>query len=98
MHPYRENARFWHASAERPLNCQLHFIMRKTKNIFHYQVKKCKKAELMIQKKKLISAMLEPDSDTDIFKKNKKMRHSRPVTANKIDDKTDNIQDHFASI
>jgi hypothetical protein len=63
VHPFRQNARFWHAiwvSAEKPLNCQLHFIMRRTKNIFHYQVKKCKKAELEIKKQKLLSAMLDP--------------------------------------
>jgi hypothetical protein len=72
--------------------------MRRTKNIFHYQVKKCKKAELEIKKQKLLSAMLDPGSNTDIFKEIKKMRKSKPVTANKIYDKTENIKEHFASI
>ena len=93
--PFRENARFWYAiwlSAGRPINTELHFIMRRTKNIFHYQVKKCKKAELQIQKQKLLSAILEPDSETDIFKEIKKLRKSKNITANKIDDKTENIE------
>ena len=42
--------------------------------------------------------MLAPDSDTDIFKEIRKMRRTAPATANKIDDKTENIQEHFASI
>ena len=101
VRPYRDKARFWYAvwaSAGKPLNCQLHFIMRRTKNIYHYQLKKCKKAELEIKKQKLLSAMLAPDSDTDIFKEIRKMRRTAPATANKIDDKTENIQEHFASI
>ena len=72
--------------------------MRRTKNIFHYQVKKCKKAELQKQKQKLLSAMLEPDGETDIFKEINKTRKSKVITANKIDDKTKNIEEHFASI
>ena len=45
-----------------------------------------------------MAAMLDPDSDTDIFKEIKKMRKSKSIVANKIDDKTENIEEHFASI
>jgi hypothetical protein len=99
--PFRDNARFWHAvwvSADKPLNCKVHNIMRRTKNIFHYQFKKCRKAESQIKKQQLLSAMLDPESDTDIFKEIKKMRNSRSVAANKIDDKTENIENHFSNI
>ena len=99
--PFRDQARFWHAvwvSAAKPLNCELHNIMRRTRNIFHYQLKKCRKAESQIKKQQLLSAMLEPDSDTDIFKEIKKMRKSKSVVANKIDDKTENIEEHFSNI
>ena len=101
MKPCRENARFWFSvwlSAGKPLNCELHKIMRRTKNIFHYQVKKCKKAEEQIRKQKLLSAVLDPDSDVDLFKEMKNMRRSKATTANKIDDKIENIQEHFAGI
>ena len=39
------------------------------KNIYHYQIKKCKKAELEIKKQKLLSAMLEPHIVTLIYLK-----------------------------
>ena len=88
--PFRDHARFWHAvwvSAAKPLNCELHNIMRRTRNIFHYQLKKCRKAESQIKKQQLLSAMLDPDSDTDIFKEIKNIRKSKSVVANKIDEK-----------
>ena len=99
--PFRDQARFWHAvwlSADKPLNCELHNVMRRTRNIFHYQLKKCRKAETQIKRQQLLAAMLDPDSDTDIFKEIKKMRKSKSIVANKIDDKTENIEEHFASI
>ena len=101
VRPFRENARFWFSvwlSAGKPLNCELHNIMRRTKNIFHYQVKKCKKAEDQIKKEKLLSAVLDPDSDVDLFKEIKSMRKAKAPTANKIDGKTEDIKEHFAGI
>ena len=71
VRPYRENAKFWFSvwiSAGKPLNCELQNIMQRTKNIYHYQVKKCKKAEDQIKKDKLLSAVLDPDSEIDLFK------------------------------
>ena len=50
---YKETAYFWHQvwrSAGRPLNTELHSIMKKTRNIYHYQYKKCRKAEEQIKK------------------------------------------------
>ena len=101
VRPFRENARFWFSvwlSAGKPLNCELHRIMRRTKNIFHYQVKKCKKAEDQIRKQKLLSAVLDPDSDVDLFKEIKSMRKAKATSANKIDDQTEDIEEHFAGI
>ena len=72
--------------------------MRRTKNLFHYQVKKCKKAEDQIKKERLLSAVLDPDSDVDLFKEIKSIRKAKATTANKIDGKTENIEDHFAGI
>ena len=101
VRPFRENARFWFSiwlSAGKPMNCELHKIMRRTKNLYHYQAKKCKKAEDQIRKEKLLSAVLDPNSDVDIFKEIKSMRKAKATTANKIDDQTDDIQEHFAGI
>ena len=59
--PHRDKAYFWHQmwkSAGRPINTQLHNIMKKTRNTYHYHYKKCKKAEEIIKKNKLLSACL----------------------------------------
>ena len=42
--------------------------------------------------------MLDPESENDIFKEIKKMRKSKLLVANKIDDKTENIEEHFSNI
>ena len=101
VRPFRDRAKFWFSvwlSAGKPLNCELHNIMRRTRNIYHYQVKKCKRAEEHIRKEKLLSAVLDPNSDVDLFKEIKLMRKSKATTANKIDEKNENIEEHFASI
>jgi hypothetical protein len=49
VEPYQDNAQFWHSiwtSAGRPLNTELHTIMKRTRNKFHYQVRKCRRVEL----------------------------------------------------
>ena len=46
--PYKEMSQFWAAiwkSAGRPLNNGLHQIMKKCRNLYHYQVKKVMKAQ-----------------------------------------------------
>ena len=99
--PYKDNARFWFSvwlSADKPQNCELHNIMRRTRNIYHYNVKKCKKAEEQVRKEKLLSAVLDPSSDVDIFKEIKQMRKAKESFVNKIDNKTADIEEHFAEI
>ena len=64
--PYKDTAFFWHqlwVSCGRPLNTEVHKIMKKTRNIYHYQYKKCKKAEDRIKKDKLLSACLGEGGD-----------------------------------
>ena len=51
--PYKEMSQFWAAiwkSAGRPLNNGLHQIMKKCRNLYHYQVKKVMKAQDSIKK------------------------------------------------
>ena len=94
VRPFRDNARFWFSvwlSAGKPINCELHKIMRRTRNIFHYQIKKCKRAKDQIRKEKLLSAVLDPGSDVDLFKEIKSMRRAKATAANKIDDQTEGI-------
>ena len=97
--PYRDNAYFWHQiwkSAGRPINTQLHSIMKRTKNLYHYHYKKIKKAEEHIKRSKLLSACMGEGGD--LFQEIKALRKSPPVIATSIDGISDNIPDHFGSI
>ena len=97
--PYRENAYFWHQlwkSCGRPINTQVHNIMKKTRNQYHYQYNKCVKAEDKIRKSNLLSACLGEGGD--LFKEIKLLRKCDPVVASSIDGVSDNIPEHFGSI
>ena len=92
VQPFKEKAHFWHQvwlSAGRPLNCQLHLVMKHSRNVYHYQIRKCKKAENLIRKTKLLDACL--NGNGDIFTEIKKMRKSQPVVASSIDGKADKL-------
>ena len=57
--PFKEEADFWHSiwlSAGRPINNELHNLMKKSKNKYHFQIRKCKKAEYKIKRNKLLDA------------------------------------------
>ena len=56
---FKENAIFWHAvwnSYGRPVNTEEHQMMKRTRNLYHYQIRKCKKAEENVKKNKLLDA------------------------------------------
>ena len=43
IEPFRDDAIFWHSiwlSAGKPLNCQLHSIMKRTRNVYHFHIRK----------------------------------------------------------
>ena len=97
--PLRDIAFFWHQvwqSAGRPLNTGLHQMMKKTRNIFHMQAKKCRKAEDKIKKNKLLQACLSGEGN--IFSEIKAMRKTKQVVANSIDGVTENVSEHFRGI
>ena len=99
VRPFRENALFWSQvwkSAGRPINTELHKIMKRTKNIFHYQVRKCKKAEDFIKRNKLLDACI--NGNGNIFAEIKKMRKSKPVVATSMDNENEDIPNHFKEI
>ena len=52
VEPFQSKARFWYSvwlSAGKPLGTVLHEIMKKTKNQFHYQIRRCKRFENYIK-------------------------------------------------
>ena len=54
--PYQEDARFWHAiwtSLGKPINCEIHNVMKHTRNQFHYAVRRLKKNASLIKETKL---------------------------------------------
>ena len=54
LQPFKDEAMFWHSiwlSAGRPVNTVLHQIMKKTRNIYHYQIRKNRKMAECIKKK-----------------------------------------------
>ena len=64
--PFKEDAYFWHSvwkSAGRPLNTQLHSIMKTTRNRYHREMKKCQKSEQIIKKSNLLNACLNGEGD-----------------------------------
>ena len=52
----------WH-SAGRPINNELHNIMKRSRNIYHYNIRKCKKAENVIRRNKLLDACLNGNGE-----------------------------------
>ena len=52
VEPYQKKAQFWYAiwlSAGKPINTELHRIMKKTKNTFHYQIRRCRRVDEFIK-------------------------------------------------
>ena len=99
IEPFKRDAQFWHSiwiSAGRPLNTELHKVMKRTRNIYHLQIRKCKKAADMLKRNKLLDACL--NGKGDIYTEIRKMRKSPESVVNTIDGVSSNIPDHFASI
>ena len=99
VRPYRENSLFWHSiwkSAGRPMNTVLHQIMKKTRNLYHYQLKKVKKNEDIIKKNKLLDACV--NGNGDIFSEIKKIRSHKNVVASSMDGQNDDIAGHFKGL
>ena len=97
--PFKEASYFWHQvwkSAGRPLNTELHNLMKRTRNRYHMEHKKCVKAELTIKKSKLLDACL--NGNGDLFKEIKAMRRSKPTVADSIDGVKEDIPEYFSNI
>ena len=97
--PFKEKAYFWHCvwkSAGRPLNTNLHKIMKKTRNVYHMEFKKCQKAETTIRKSKLLDACI--NGNGELFKEIKAMRRTKPLVADTIDGEKKEISNHFRNI
>ena len=96
--PFKEKSLFWHnvwQSAGRPLNCELHRVMKHSRNIYHYNLRKCKKQEQAIRRNRLLDACM--NGDRDLFAELKNCRKSSPTIPSSMDGKFINIEEHFKS-
>ena len=99
VQPFRDTALFWHSiwvSCGKPLNPEVHNVMKRTRNVYHFQLCKCRRAENKIKRNKLLDACINGGSD--IFAEIKKLRKCKPTEANKIDGETKDIPGHFKKI
>ena len=97
--PFRDTAVFWNAvwkSAGKPLKGELYNIMKRTRNVYHFQIKKIKRSENLIKRNNLLDACI--NGDNDLFKAIKKMRRHDPPTATSIDGVKSDIPEHFKNI
>ena len=97
--PFKDSAMFWHSiwvSFGKPVNNQLHNVMKHSRNKYHYEVRKCKKAEAEITKNKLLNACI--NGEGDIFAGIKKLKRTKETVANSIYGVMDDIPKHFAGI
>ena len=97
--PYRDTAFFWcqvWKSAGKPINTVLHGIMKRSRNIYHYQYRKCERSEETIRKNKVLDACI--NGEGDIFQEIKSLRKSAQVVSTSMDGVQNNIQGHFKDI
>ena len=96
--PFREDAMFWHAvwkSSGKPLNNLIHHTMKRTRNLYHYAIRKCKKSVEQIKKSKLLDACI--NGKGNIFDEFRKIRHVKRDLPQTIDG-SNNIPDEFANV
>ena len=98
--PYRDTAHFWSQvwkSAGRPINTVLHSVMKRSRNVYHYQYKKCQKAEKAIRNNKLLDACV--NGDGDLFEQIKLLRKTSTTFPASMDgEQGDKIPKHFQDI
>ena len=58
--------------AGKPLNSELHRIMKYSRNRFHYQIRKCRRVENYIKNQKIVENCIK--NDTDLFNEIRKQR------------------------
>ena len=67
-------------------------MMKRTRNKYHYEYKKCSKAENKIKSSKLLDSCL--NCGVDLFKRIKTMRNCKTVVANSMDGVTTDVKGH----
>lgn len=104
--PFKDRSIFWKSiwvSAGRPLDNDLHRIMKATRNKYHYAVRKIQRLEKEIRKSKFLQSCLEGDI-SDIFSEIKRVRNKHSTHSRIVDGYstelgiTDNFKRLYADI
>ena len=101
--PYKDAARFWYSiwiSLGKPLNCEAHNVMKHTRNVYHYAVRRIKNNASQIKQEKMLDTLTK-QKVPNLIKELKSQRSGhKSVNASKIDGKCGpvNIANHFADI
>ena len=76
IQPYKEKALFWHAiwqSAGRPINTELHRIMKRIRNVYHLYIRKNKKMAQTLKRNALLEACVSNKGDiSEMIKEQRK--------------------------
>ena len=70
--------------------------MKRSRNIYHYQYRKCERSQETIKKNKVLDACI--NGEGDIFKEIKSFRNSAQTVSTSMDGVQQNIQEHFKDI
>ena len=102
VEPYRKDAKFWHAiwvSLGRPLNCEVHNVMKRTRNLFHYAVRRVKKNREKIEQDNLLVSFLDGKVNNLIKELKSQRSKCKAKVPSHMDGHTgsENIANHFAS-
>ena len=100
--PFCDTAKFWYSiwlSAGKPQNCVLHTIMKKTRNKFHFVLRKVRKIQNQKRKETFLSNIIE-NKVNNIFTEIRKMRKVVDSRAPVVDGATGekNISQTFKNI
>ena len=99
IEPFREKALFWNAvwkSAGKPKDTELHKVMKRARNIYHFHIRKSRRAAELLKKNALLDACISDQGD--IFKEIRKLRRAPPTQTAAIDGVTSNIESRFAQV
>ena len=99
IEPFKRDAQFWHSvwiSAGRPMNNELNRLMKRTRNIYHLQIRNSKKAADALKRNRLLDACI--NGKGNIYTEIRKMRKCPGSVVKTIDGVSTDIPDHFASI
>ena len=99
--PYKDDARFWYSiwiSCGKPVNCEVHRVMKHTRNAYHYAIRRIKNNASRIKENNMLTSLMN-GKVPNLIKELKSQRSGYKCDkASKIDGKFDsiNIANHFA--